>query len=177
MTLISGGRNSLIQLGVAALTYWALFRRQNNRWKGMRLGFRTVLKFVAIALVGLASFKPLLSLMGRKAGDSTMYEYLSIYIGAPIKNLDAYLTNSMSPSLAVKSTQWGDMTLASTRASFPQIFGKTVLDWMQWQPFQRYGERSLGNVFTTYYAFIFDWGIAGAMLAIVLIAGTFSALL
>ena len=51
----------------------------------MRLGFRTVLKFVAIALVGLASFKPLLSLMGRKAGDSTMYEYLSIYIGAPIK--------------------------------------------------------------------------------------------
>ena len=31
MTLISGGRNSLIQLGVAALTYWALFRRQNNR--------------------------------------------------------------------------------------------------------------------------------------------------
>ena len=61
------------------------------------------------------------------------------------------------------------MTLASTRASFPQIFGKTVLDWMQWQPFQRYGERSLGNVFTTYYAFIFDWGIAGAMLAIVLI--------
>ena len=70
----------------------------------------------------------------------------------------------MSPSLAVKSTQWGDMTLASTRASFPQIFGKTVLDWMQWQPFQRYGERSLGNVFTTYYAFIFDWGIAGAML-------------
>lgn len=76
----------------------------------------------------------------------------------------------MSPSLAVKSTQWGDMTLASTRASFPQIFGKTVLDWMQWQPFQRYGERSLGNVFTTYYAFIFDWGIAGAMLAIVLIA-------
>lgn len=78
-----------------------------------------VLKFVAIALVGLASFKPLLSLMGRKAGDSTMYEYLSIYIGAPIKNLDAYLTNSMSPSLAVKSTQWGDMTLASTRASFP----------------------------------------------------------
>ncbi len=52
----------------------------------------------------------------------------------------------------------------------PQIFGKTVLDWMQWQPFQRYGERSLGNVFTTYYAFIFDWGIAGAMLAIVLIA-------
>ena len=170
MTLISGGRNSLIQLGVAALTYWALFRRQNNRWKGMRLGFRTVLKFVAIALVGLASFKPLLSLMGRKAGDSTMYEYLSIYIGAPIKNLDAYLTNSMSPSLAVKSTQWGDMTLASTRASFPQIFGKTVLDWMQWQPFQRYGERSLGNVFTTYYAFIFDWGIAGAMLAIVLIA-------
>ena len=141
MTLISGGRNSLIQLGVAAWTYWALFRRQNNRWKGMRLGFRTVLKFVAIALVGLASFKPLLSLMGRKAGDSTMYEYLSIYIGAPIKNLDAYLTN-----------------------------GKTVLDWMQWQPFQRYGERSLGNVFTTYYAFIFDWGIAGAMLAIVLIA-------
>ena len=99
-----------------------------------------------------------------------MYEYLSIYIGAPIKNLDAYLTNSMSPSLAVKSTQWGDMTLASTRASFPQIFGKTVLDWMQWQPFQRYGERSLGNVFTTYYAFIFDWGIAGAMLAIMLIA-------
>ena len=76
MTLISGGRNRLIQLGVAALTYWALFRRQNNRWKGMRLGFRTVLKFVAIALVGLASFKPLLSLMGRKAGDSTMYEYL-----------------------------------------------------------------------------------------------------
>lgn len=31
MTLISGGRNSLIQLGVAAWTYWALFRRQNNR--------------------------------------------------------------------------------------------------------------------------------------------------
>lgn len=50
------------------------------------------------------------------------------------------------------------------------ILAKTVLDWMQWQPFQRYGERSLGNVFTTYYAFIFDWGIAGAMLAVVLIA-------
>ena len=176
------GIPSLLHLATNAMAYaWLFLAMRSVVVRSLRNDYlavinvlaavpMTVLKFVAIALVGLASFKPLLSLMGRKAGDSTMYEYLSIYIGAPIKNLDAYLTNSMSPSLAVKSTQWGDMTLASTRASFPQIFGKTVLDWMQWQPFQRYGERSLGNVFTTYYAFIFDWGIAGAMLAIVLIA-------
>ena len=73
--------------------------------------------------------------MGRKAGDSTMYEYLSIYIGAPIKNLDAYLTNSMSPSLAVKSTQWGDMTLASTPGLVPQILRRTLLTDAIVQPF------------------------------------------
>ena len=170
MSLISGGRNSLIQLGVAAFAYWILFRRQNNHWQGVRLRFRTVAFFMIIVLAGLALFKPLLSLMGREPGESTIYEYLSIYIGAPMKNLDAFLTGSMNPSLAVKSMKWGDMTLASTFASFPQVFGHTVLDWLNWQPFQRYGNVDLGNVFTTYYAFIFDWGIAGAMLAVAFIA-------
>ena len=108
--------------------------------------------------------------MGRKTDATSTYEYLSIYIGASLKNLDAFLTNSMNPALAVGPTQWGDMTLASTRASFPQLFGKTTIDWMRWQPFQRYNGEELGNVFTTYYAFIFDWGFIGAMVAIVLIA-------
>lgn len=170
MTLMSGGRNSLIQLGIAAFAYWMLFRRQNNHWRGVRLRFHTVAFFMVIVLAGLALFKPLLSLMGRDPGESTIYEYLSIYIGAPMKNLDAFLTGSMNPALAVKSLKWGDMTLASTFASFPQIFGHTVIDWLSWQPFQRYGNVDLGNVFTTYYAFIFDWGIAGAMLAIAFIA-------
>lgn len=170
MTLISGGRNSLIQLGVAAFAYWILFRRQNNHWRGVRLRFHTVAFFMVIVLAGLALFKPLLSLMGRNPGESTIYEYLSIYIGAPMKNLDAFLTGSMHPALAVKSMKWGDMTLASTYASFPQIFGHTIIDWLSWQPFQRYGNVDLGNVFTTYYAFIFDWGIAGALLAVAFIA-------
>lgn len=170
MTLISGGRNSLIQLGVAAFAYWILFRRQNNHWRGVRLRFHTVAFFMVIVLAGLALFKPLLSLMGRNPGESTIYEYLSIYIGAPMKNLDAFLTGSMNPALAVKSMKWGDMTLASTYASFPQIFGHTIIDWLSWQPFQRYGNVDLGNVFTTYYAFIFDWGIAGALLAVAFIA-------
>ncbi|WP_281775463.1 O-antigen polymerase [Bifidobacterium ruminantium] len=170
MTLMLGGRNTLIQLGVAIFTYWLLFRRQNNNWKSTRLRFRTVAWCIVVIAISLISFKPLLSLMGRKTDATSTYEYLSIYIGASLKNLDAFLTNSMNPALAVGPTQWGDMTLASTRASFPQLFGKTTIDWMRWQPFQRYNGEELGNVFTTYYAFIFDWGFIGAMVAIVLIA-------
>lgn len=170
MTVITGGRNNLIQLGIATLAYYVLFTRQNNNWKGLNLSLRTVIKAVVLAFVALASFKPALSLLGRQPGDSTTYEYLSIYIGAPIKNLDAYLTNSMSPALSVTTSQWGDMTFASTRASFPHIFGGTVLDWLRWQPFQYYGTADLGNVYTTFYAFIFDWGISGALIAIAIIA-------
>lgn len=170
MTVISGGRNNLIQLGVAALAFWALFTRQNNRWQSINFSFRTLINFVIIALIALASFKPALSLLGRQAGDSTAYEYLSIYIGAPIKNLDDYLTQTMTPALSVTTTRWGDMTFASTRASFPMLFGNTILDWLRWQPFQYYGTKDLGNVYTTYYAFIFDWGIAGAMIAIAIMA-------
>lgn len=39
MTLMLGGRNTLIQLSVAIFTYWLLFRRQNNNWKALDYDF------------------------------------------------------------------------------------------------------------------------------------------
>lgn len=171
MPLLSGGRNGLFQLAVATAVFVMLFWMKRNHWRAIRLNLKTVLIVVCILAVVFLGFRPMLALLGRKSDTAlSAYEYFSIYLGAPIKNLDNYLNGNMNPALAVTTTQWGDMTLASTRASFPSIFNVSTLDWLAWQPMQSYGTVNLGNVFTTFYAFIFDWGYGGAMVMVAVMA-------
>lgn len=167
LPLLTGGRNGLIAEMIAVAVFYLMWHQRTDANLKGSFSFAKILGILAAVTVAVSLFRPLLSLLGRDSGGQKGYSYLSIYLGAPIKNLDSYLNGTLTNGIPVESKQWGDMTLSLLRSSI----GRPVdYSWLDWQPFQSVNGHELGNVFTIYYPLIFDWGIPGALIAVAVIA-------
>ncbi len=155
--LLSGSRNGLYQELVAIIVIGLLYYTAYAGHK-IYISFKAGMVSAIVVLVLLFSFKPLLSLLGRKDSLNT-FDYISLYLGAPVKNLDTYLKGYTVPA----PNRWGEMTFANMRSNFSFIFGDSVPDWNIWQPFQTVNGRSLGNVYTIFYPLVYDFGFIGAI--------------
>ncbi|MDO4797483.1 MAG: O-antigen polymerase [Coriobacteriales bacterium] len=171
-TLFSGERNGLIMrfLAFAFLYLNFLYRRYRTNKKNPTARICAVIA-IAVA-VGLLAFRPMLSLVGRSFDERrSLSDYVSTYLGAPIKNLDMYLNDELPAPITSTPTRWGDQTLAMAYASLDHWAGHDAQKkWDEWQPFQTINGRKLGNVYTIYYTFVFDWGYVGGFVATAVLA-------
>ena len=122
---------------------------------------------IIVAAAGLFfSFRAIASVLGREwKSVSSTWEYLAIYTGAPILNLDIFLQHPHSvPEL------WGYNTFQPAINYFSSRFG--IEEWKHTfdLPFQNINGRQLGNVYTTFYAYIYDFGLKGYFTLVPLMA-------
>lgn len=119
---------------------------------------------IVVATVFLASFRVLA--IGRE-GDFGSIEYLSIYMGAQIPNLDAFISNTNLPT----SDFFGQQTFRTSLEYLGGYFN--IPSWLSipytWT-FQEMGGSMLGNVYTTFYPFLQDGGVFGAFFFTILMA-------
>lgn len=95
----------------------------------------------------------------------SMYYNLSIYLGAPIKNLDLYLsTQWQAPAVFGANVLYA--FYGSLRKVFPGLIPTYVLD----NPYHSVNKLPLGNVHTTFYAFIHDFHFIGVVVCTVIMA-------
>ncbi len=170
-TLLSGERNGIIMRLLAfAFMYLNFWYRRHHEAK--RPNVRIFAAIAVVIVMGMLAFRPMLALMGRRYDDSySLTEYVSRYLGAPVKNLDMYLNDELPSPITVKSERWGEQTFALAYASLDHWAGHDAAKkWDVWQPFQVLNGCKLGNVYTIYYTFAFDWGYAGALVATAVLA-------
>lgn len=167
--LLTGGRAGTIQLVLACLIMFFLF--SNLFFKKKSKSFSLIIASVSscLLLLGLLIFKPVAQLLGRDVSQFSVYEYLSIYIGAPVKNLDIFLAqhyDSLPLSNYFGETTFTGIVQSVCRwANIPYVkhFGVT-------QPFQTMFDSELGNVYTSLYSLIWDFGFWGCLFFVFLMA-------
>lgn len=170
-SVLLGARGEAIQLIVAAIVIYFILMRKYNGWKP-KVKFRTVI-FVGILIFAIMiTFKSTGNLLGR--GEASYAKTMTVsaldevakYLGAEIKNLDIFLEDNWSSRKEIYGNQtFGNILL--------WISNHLNLGWeiSEDLPFQKVNGISLGNVYTTYYAFIYDFGYIGEMILIPLMAG------
>lgn len=164
MTLESGGRTgaivTILSLGVAYL----LVKRLHMPDKKL-FSKKLFLICAVVILCGIALFP--LSAIGRDLSTWSPFEYLSIYIGAEIPNLDIFLMQTDGGSV---SHVWGEMTFVRSINYIGSKLGISEWVYALNLPFQGMGGHSLGNVYTTFYAFAYDFGYAGVIILTIVMA-------
>lgn len=161
--VIFGSRTPLFSLLVAIVTQYLLLREKQTG-KKRRLPFKYVMVCILGSIAALISFQNLGNLLGRNSTRSPM-DYLAMYLSAEIKNLDTF----------IKAGRFGaDITENQTFAvAINWLCGKIFpSDWSHELnlPFKYINGFSLGNVYTTYYSFLYDAGYVGVVIFVIFMA-------
>lgn len=159
---LMGGRTEALRIVTAAVALWYIMFKRKHGWR--KADLKIIFRLFASAVGVVVLFSWMRSFLGR-----TTYDPIKVvfgYIGAPLKNLDTFLT---FPTKSIDGV-WGAMTFTK----FINWLGMK-LDIPEWiyvsdQPFLYYKTFRMGNVYTMYYNFIYDFGYIGCALLTSIIA-------
>lgn len=160
-----GSRTGIFTLIFALVTYWyCLFRA----YRGLKFEIKTKYYFIGltVVVVFLSSFKQLAVWLGRDITKSAA-DYLAIYAGAEIKNLDTFIQANSFP---ITTDIFHSQTLQALSKFLGKIFGAGGLNYKLDLPFQTINGYDLGNVYTMYYQFLYDLGYVGVFLFVLFFA-------
>ena len=163
---LSGSRTNFVMILIAGICFYLIIRSRCKDTNKI-LNKKLIMIAACLSIVFLLLFPSFAKLLGRKLKSNSI-DYLSIYCGAEIKNLDLIL-----PQLDTmeKNNIWGSQTFYSMIGSIGQKIGfegykKYQLDL----PFQSVNGYDLGNVYTTFYPYIYDFGYIGAVILVCIMA-------
>lgn len=167
--LMTGSRSPLFRvITFAMVVYYILSLRQLGRKKlNSAFVFRVVVCILALVPLSLLA----LNAMGRSDGIDENSTFSSImisvffYVGAPLLNLNNYLESNYQ--LGENAVLWGEQTL---RGLYLFLGGKFDISQFNYDSiisvnsFVRSSNGlATGNVFTTFYMFVYDFGYWGVI--------------
>lgn len=158
-SFVAGSRNPFLQivLGACVIVYLLLRAYYNSSRK---FKFKTALKFLAVGCLVLIVFVLLKNLLGRTTQYNVL-EYLAEYIAAPIKNFDTFVSKEIHNSTGI----WGRETFVNVWKAFGNITGDENLKGLQMnKEFNSIKGMSLGNVYTAFREYYYDFGINGVLI-------------
>lgn len=161
-SFITGSRGVALQAIMTLLVFYVLLYRDGPK----KINVRKVLLFPSLLMIGiLVSFRFMAGLLGRD--DSLgLFEYVSVYLGAPIKNLDTFLNTQ-----TIQNSQfWGYNTFSMQWKWLSDTFNLNIPATAINTNMQYLNGHNLGNVFTAYKDFISDFGYIGAMVCVAVMA-------
>lgn len=157
-SFLTGSRGVAIQVILSIVIIYLLLYRDNGG--EIKLG---ILVKPLLVLVGLLlSFRFFAKLLGRDHSLG-LFEYISVYLGAPIKNLDTFLNSSYQNGNNI----WGFNTFSMQWQWINEKFDLGIPKDTINVDMQFLNGHNLGNVFTAYKDYISDFGYLGAILCIV----------
>jgi oligosaccharide repeat unit polymerase len=152
LSLATGGREQAICYIVAtAICYLIIRIRTGNQ---VRLTPKTVIIAMAIIAVLIVGF---LALAVARGVQQSVWDYVAEYLGAEIYNLDHFL-NVYTPH---KILTWGGMTFVNLLNFIGDKLHIATLNYQLDLPFLSSNGYDMGNVYTTFYAFVYDFGYMG----------------
>lgn len=167
LSLMGGSRSETFRVITAAMFLWYIFYKAK---KGTSFKVKPVLikLFLVMSIIVLV-FISFIFIIGRTKADMDL-EYtitaIFIYAGAPIFNLDIYLGNPWQQTHEI----FGELTFYRLINGIGSKFGDSSLVYELDLPFLSYQNYNLGNVYTTFYAFIYDFGFIGVIVLTAIMA-------
>ena len=159
-SLMGGGRSETFRVVTACIFIWYFFYRIH---KGEQFNIKPVLlKIIFFGVAISLFFISFIYIVGRTQADmdfEAVIMSMFIYAGAPIFNLDIYLQNPWTQTHGI----FGELTFIRLINWFGRKFGDSSLVYELDLPFLSYQNYDLGNVYTTFYAFIYDFGFMGGV--------------
>ena len=161
--LLTGQRSGAFNL-LLANAFFCFFIIQKKKNSKKFLSMRGLIVLVLIVFAALGSFRTVGVLMQRNISKNTM-DYLAMYLGAEIKNLDIFLQGERPVSEI-----WGMQTFQPLILSLAPKFGYNIPSYNIDLPYQKVNGFGLGNVYTIFYPFIYDFGYGGAFILVAFMA-------
>lgn len=162
---VSGSRTNSIGLLFGTLVMYMLLRcRAGKAITLCNIKAKYMLYVPMSVAVLLIVFFESLTLLGRNE-ESDFFYYIAIYLSAPMKNLDLAITHGI-----VHSDYWGQLSFKYLYPSFEKFNLVPVGSTYGAFPFLSFNGYFMGNVYTTFYALLVDFGFAGCLLAVAIMA-------
>ena len=135
---------------------------EKNSSKRGNINYRLIIKIALIFVALLYIFPKTLELLGKTSRVSDPLYYLAFYCGAEIKNLDIFIASGAKGSM---NTIFGEHTFNSLIGWIGPYFGLhpeiSIINHYQFV-----NGLVLGNVYTTFYAYIYDFGYVGMVILV-----------
>ena len=164
VSLESGSRGDALSI-IFSFIFMAVLIFRKTRGE-RRLSPKYYMYAVLIIVVSIITFQSVGTSLGRDSDLFTPFEYISIYLGAPILNLDI-----MIERLGGCNTSFFNYTFSGLYSSLGRIFG--IHEWLNFcDPMihlSSNGHRT-GNVATTFMAYYYDAGLIGVFILTALMA-------
>lgn len=156
-----GSRGSSLILIISLIFNSILESYKNNKLKKIKIS--SIIKVFLIIIVLLYLFKESAVILGQtQVADFSFSRYILLYVGAQLKNLDMALTYQ---NIINSSNVFGQETFRSFVKFFSNLIGSGLYgDYKLFLPFNYYNGISLGNVYTTFYPFLRDFGYFGVII-------------
>lgn len=154
MCLLKGGRERAVQIVAAGLLYYLFFNWIKRKDK-KELSPKQFAIVVVMSVAVMGSFQMLGTLLGRTVQADPM-QYIAVYLSGSIRNLDVYLRNPWG-----NSDVFGKMTFIRIINYIGGKFQKSSWIYPLDLPYQSANGHNSGNIYTTFYAYLYDFGYAG----------------
>ncbi len=154
--LMNGGRNDTITCLISfyIFIYFALRMKYKNKLRNS--------KFLIVTGISLILFLIILpwtaTTVGRDVSYYTPFDYVSIYVGAELKNLSIFVQNGIFP---IQNQIWGSHTFYALIPTISKWFHLNIPRYLVYLPFQYVNGYNLGNVYTIFYPWLYDFGYTG----------------
>ena len=158
VTMAVGGRNGVLNIILAFVSIGYLLARKKYNFKS-KMNIKAKVAIILLPITFIMAFPKMAGLLGRPVKGSSTY-YMAIYCGAEIKNLDIYLQERNNNIL--NKNELSQTFINITRWIAPKIGYKDVKFKLD-LPFRYINGVNLGNVYTTFYPFIYDYGYLGVV--------------
>lgn len=167
LIILNGSRSPLFR--ILTMILMLVYIMQYRRGKVKKGNIRLLFKLVAIVICAAVFFLVLLNLMGRSGkGAEKIAHYLFVYIGAPIVNLDNFIVDKLPK---VSTVLFGEQTFRRLYNYVGKLFGIAAFSYGGVNPFVFSANGiEIGNVFTTYYYYIYDFGFWGVVPLTIIVA-------
>lgn len=161
-SMLTGSRTEAFFLVISGIVFYLCLLNKKNGFAA-NFNMKTIKNVGIVIIFMIVLFIPMANLLGRKTNKSP-FDYISIYCGAQVKNLDIFLQNK---DTIVKNKIWGSQTFRSLIISYGEKIGfKGYKPYRLDLPFQKVNNHDLGNVYTTFYPYIYDFGYFGMFIMI-----------
>lgn len=159
---LMGGRTEALRIVTAAIFLWYYFYKRKNGWE--KGSVKIAIKMAIVAVLIVVTFSLMRGLLGRATYDPVKVVFG--YMGASLKNFDTFLSH---PQKSISGI-WGAMTFTKFINWIGTKFGIESFVYVSDQPFLYFKDFRMGNVYTTYYNFYYDFGFIGCIILIFIIA-------
>lgn len=166
LILLNGSRSPLLRtLTFSVVLYFILWRKHT----GKTLNKKNYFYLLLVGLISMVAFIAMIFLM-RKISIDNLRDYFFTYVGAPIENLN----NALHQNQINISHVFGEQTFSSLHQYLSKLFNLSYYNYDSINVFTfSHTGIEIGNVYTTFYAFMYDFGFIGTMLLIGIIAQYF----